>query len=378
MRPARGLQAVVLGGVLGATVCAPAMARSSGCAGRSRPPGRPLRVGVKIYERHGDVQRLFADFADLGFNTLFVSEALAGDREFRELARRNSMAVFLIEPVFQAPDELKERPDLFAVTDAGTPARDDWVAFACPTREEYRRSRAEAIARAASRLEPDGLSLDFIRYFAYWERVGPERTYESLPRTCYCPTCLECFSRESGLRLPSDGRAPAQAAVWIEANHLEAWTRWKCQVISSMVEDVTGRVRAARPGLQINLHAVPWRRDDFGGALRKVVAQDLPTLSRMTDFVSPMCYSAMLRRKPSWIASVVKDFAGQSSSPVLPSIQVKEYYPGDRTLDAAEFEACLRAALEPPSAGVVFWSWDLIDKAPQNRRVIERLSSSWK
>ena len=373
MRRARTLLAALTSGVLVATLHASAMVQDGGATRPSRLPARSMRVGVKIYERHGDVRRLFADFVDLGFNTLFVSEALAGDREFRDLARRHGMAVFLIQPVFQDPDELKEKPDLFAVTNTGTPARDDWVAFVCPTREEYRRRRAEAIAGAVRRLEPDGVSLDFIRYFAYWERIFPERSYGSLPRTCYCPNCLERFSRESGLRLPSDVRAPAQAAAWIEANHLEAWTRWRCQVISSMVEDLTKRLRAARPGLQINLHAVPWRRDDFGGALRKVVAQDLPTLSRMTDFVSPMCYSAMLRREPPWIASVVKDFAGQSSSPILPSIQVKEYYPGDRTLDAVEFEACLRAALDPPSAGVVFWSWDLIEKAPENRRVIKRL-----
>jgi len=373
MRRARVLQAALLGGVLGATVHAPAVAQPGDGAGPSRPSARRLRVGVKIYERHGDVRRLFADFVDLGFNTLFVSEALAGDAEFRDRARRYGMAVFVIQPVFQDPDELKQKPGLVALTNAGTPALDDWVAFVCPTREEYRGRRAETIAQAASRLEPDGISLDFIRYFAYWERIHPERTYESIPRTCYCPTCLERFSRETGVILPSTVQTPAQAAAWIEAGHLEAWTRWKCQVISSMVEDITRRVRAARPGLAVNLHAVPWRRDDFGGALRKVVAQDLPTLSRMTDLVSPMCYSAMLRREPAWIASVVKDFAAQSSSPVLPSIQVKEYYPGDRTLDAVEFEACLRAALEPPSAGVVFWSWDLIEKAPENRRVIKRL-----
>jgi hypothetical protein len=373
MRRARVLQAALLGGVLGATVHAPAVAQPGDGAGPSRPSARRLRVGVKIYERHGDVRRLFADFVDLGFNTLFVSEALAGDAEFRDRARRYGMAVFVIQPVFQDPDELKQKPGLVALTNAGTPALDDWVAFVCPTREEYRGRRAETIAQAASRLEPDGISLDFIRYFAYWERIHPERTYESIPRTCYCPTCLERFSRETGVILPSTVQTPAQAAAWIEAGHLETWTRWKCQVISSMVEDITRRVRAARPGLAVNLHAVPWRRDDFGGALRKVVAQDLPTLSRMTDLVSPMCYSAMLRREPAWIASVVKDFAAQSSSPVLPSIQVKEYYPGDRTLDAVEFEACLRAALEPPSAGVVFWSWDLIEKAPENRRVIKRL-----
>ncbi len=68
------------------------------------------------------------------------------------------------------------------------------------------------------------------------------------------------------MSLPSAARTPVQAAAWIEAGHLEAWIRWKCQVISSMVEDVTKRVRVAKPGLQVNLHAVPWRRDDFGGA----------------------------------------------------------------------------------------------------------------
>jgi hypothetical protein len=334
-------------------------------------PTRPV-VGVKIYERHGDAQRLFAGFQDLGFNTLFVSESLASDSEFRTQARQRGMAVFVIQPVFFDAEELQRRPELFAITDAGAPARDDWVAFVCPSREEYRRRRAEAIANAAARLEPDGISLDFIRFFAYWEMIRPERAASSIPNTCFCRTCLDRFSRETGLSLPGDATTPQQAAAWIEARHLESWTEWKCRIISSMVEDVVRRVHAARPGTRVNLHAVPWRRDDFGGASRKVVGQDIPVLSRMADYVSPMCYSAMLQREPSWIASVVKDFASQSSAPILPSIQVKEYYPGDQRLDAARFEACLRSALERPSAGVVFWSWDLIEKAPESRLVIKR------
>jgi hypothetical protein len=332
---------------------------------------RPL-VGVKIYERPGDVRRLLTDLEDLGFNTLFVSEALASDAEFRGQARGHGMAIFVIQPVFHDAEELKKRPDLFAITDAGAPARDDWVAFVCPSRAEYRQRKAEAIARTAARLGPDGISLDFIRFFAYWEMIRPERTFESIPNTCFCRTCLESFSRETGVSLPRDVTTPQRAARWVEARHLERWTDWKCRVISSMVEDVVRRVHTARPGTRINLHAVPWRGGDFGGASRKVVGQDLPTLSRMTDYISPMCYSAMLQREPSWIASVVKDFASQSSAPILPSIQVKEYYPGDQRLDAAGFEACLRSALEPPSAGVVFWSWDLIEKAPESRLVIKR------
>jgi hypothetical protein len=333
--------------------------------------GRPI-VGVKIYEYRGELTGLFAQFGELGFNTLFVSEALASNAEFRRLARQERMAVFLIQPVFYQPEELEKDPELFAITNTGTPARDDWVAFACPSRDDRRRRRAEQIAATVARLQPEGLSIDFIRFFAYWERIHPERTYASIPNTCFCPRCLERFSRDTGVSLPEAADGPRAAAEWIASHRLEAWTAWKTGIITSMVEDIVGRVKAARSATRINLHAVPWRRDDFGGAIRKVVAQDFGALSRLSDYLSPMCYSAMLRRDPSWIASVVQDLAAQSSCPILPSIQVKAYYPGDSALGAAEFEAALGASLEPPSAGVVFWSWDLIEKSPEARPIIKR------
>jgi hypothetical protein len=336
------------------------------------PASGPPLVGVKIYEHEGDLGALFAGFRDLGFNALFVSEALASNAEFRERARREKIAVYLIQPVFYDPDELKKRPDLQAITDAGQPARDDWVTFVCPSREEFRRRKAETIAANVARLQPDGLSIDFIRFFAYWEMIRPDRSYASIPNTCFCPQCLERFSREAGVVLPSDVTTPPRAAEWIASRHPDAWADWKNRLVSSMAEDIVRRARSARPDLRINVHAVPWRRDDFGGARRKVVAQDPAALSRMADFLSPMCYSAMLHRDPEWIASVVKDFAAASSSPILPSIQVKESYPGDRKLGPAEFEAALSAALEPPSAGVVFWSWALIEKSPENKAAIKR------
>jgi hypothetical protein len=332
-------------------------------------------VGVKIYEHAGDRERLFDDFEALGFNTLFISEALAADDEFRAQARRRRMAAFVIEPVFYDPEALKKDPDLFAVTGAGRPAKDDWVEFVCPTREEFRARKAAAIAASVARLEPEGVSLDFIRYFAYWESIGPERSYASIPSTCYCPRCLERFALDTGVRLPPSMATPQQAAAWIESGPLDVWADWKCRVIASMAEDVVRRVKAARPEIRVNLHAVPWRRSDFGGGIRKIVGQDFTALSRMTDYLSPMCYSAMLKREPAWIHSVVEDLAATASCPVLPSIQVGEYYPGDRQLGEIDFGACLDAALLPPSAGVVFWSWALIEKTPASRGVIASRSA---
>jgi hypothetical protein len=57
---------------------------------------------------------------------------------------------------------------------------------------------------------------------------------------------------------------------------------------------------------------------------------------------------------------------------VLPSIQVAPAY-REEALPAAELEACLRAALESPSAGVVFWEWDGIAADPEKADVIRRV-----
>jgi hypothetical protein len=209
------------------------------------------------------------------------------------------------------------------------------------------------------------VSLDFIRFFLFWEMVHPDRTYASIPNTCFCPTCLAKFTAETGIALPASAKTPQQAAAWIESNHLDRWAEWKCRVITSMVEELVLAAKGARPDVLVNLHAVPWRRGDFGGAIRKVTGQDFTALSRFSDYLSPMCYTLMLRRDPAWITSVVREMSAASSCPIIPSIQVRPDYAGDLAMDLREFEATLRAALEPPSRGVVFWSWEHLVQEPE-------------
>jgi hypothetical protein len=86
-----------------------------------------------------------------------------------------------------------------------------------------------------------------------------------------------------------------------------------------------------------------------------------------------MCYSFMLHRPPEWVSSVVADTAAVGDCPVLPSIQVSEHYRDDKSFDIKEFEACVRAALEPPSAGVVFWKWDHIAADPARADAIRHV-----
>jgi hypothetical protein len=335
-------------------------------------PARPI-IGVKIYEHAGPFAPLFEEWRALGINTAFVSEGLVTNKEFRALARTNAIALFVIYPVFQDPEALKEDPSLAAITAAGTPARDEWVEFVCPSREDYLAAKADRLRSLVAACDPEAVSLDFIRYFVFWEKVYPERSPGSLPQTCFCPVCIDRFSKEMGLAIPAGLSATPEIAEWILAAHPAEWAEWKCRVIARAVERLAASARRAKPGVLVNVHAVPWLKDDFDGAVRSVAGQDLARLAPLADLISPMAYHHMVLRPPAWVHDVTVGLTALAGKPVLPSIQVSEAYI-DKPLPAAEFKAALEEALKPPSRGVVLWSWDALDKSPEKKAIFKAVA----
>jgi len=346
-----------------------------GCQGATAPEianDRPI-IGVKIYDTERDLRELFGDWRELGVDTVFAPEELASKEGFRTLAEETGTDLFVIFPVFFAPEELAEDQDLWAVTANGTRAKEDWVEFACPSRADFRNRRIEEAREIVRRLEPDGLSIDFIRDFVFWEMVSPDRDSTTLPDTCYCALCLQGFSAFSGVPALSIPPQPQRAAVWIADNAGEDWIRFKCDSITSMVEEIVSAVRGIKPDILINIHIVPWRTNDYDGAITRIAGQNRAALGAVADYLSPMAYSFMLHRPPEWVASVVEELDWVADCPVLPSIQVASAYREGESFAAAEFEACLRAALAPPSAGVVFWNWDAIEANSEKAEVVRRV-----
>jgi hypothetical protein len=333
---------------------------------REKP--KDLMIGVKIYAHEGDLAGLFTEWRELGVNTVFVSPDLASRGSFMELAHEEGIAVFLILPIFYNQEELKRDPGLFALTDRGEKAKDDWVEFVCPTRPDYRQRRIAAITSLIRNLDPDGISLDFIRYFVFWEMVYPERTLDSIADSCFDRSCLDLFQKETGIKLPERLTGIADKARWIISEHRREWTDWKCSVISGVVRSIAEAARTVKPEVIINIHTVPWRREDFGGAIRIIAGQDLGALAAQTDMISPMCYWHMLKRDPLWIHEVVADVFAQSKGRVIPSIQVGNAYLSEK-LSVEEFSEALDEALKPPSGGVVFWNWDALAREPEKKAV---------
>ncbi len=320
---------------------------------------KPDRItGIKIYDYNGDYSALAGKWKDMGINTSFVSATLAANDTFRKALKVRKIKVFIIFPVFQNPEILKKDSNLYAITDKGFKARKDWVEFVCPSRETYRRSKVEELASLVRTLDPDGISLDFIRQFVYWEMIYPDRNPESIDRACYCDSCLAGFKGEQGVVIPDSCSTTARKAAWIDNNCKEAWNEYRCGQITSMVKLLAGKAKEIKPGIKINFHAVPWRDKDFDGANISVAAQDLRKISPYVDYISPMCYSQMLKRDCKWISSVTADMDNRAAGKILPSIQVYPYYI-DQPFTADDFRQCLEEALKPPSCGVVFFSWPL-------------------
>ena len=328
-------------------------------------------IGIKIYKFDGNTQPLFEVWKKLGINTAFVGVELARNSDFIRAARQAGINTFIIVPIFYNPEILAASPDLYAITGEGKPARDDWVEFICPGKKDYRHEIAEKVKKLASELEPDGLSIDFIRHFIFWEKVYPESIPDMLKTTCFCQDCQQAFQKDTGIIIPAEIRGYPAVARWIIDNHQKEWTAWRCGQITSMVEEMAMAVRQVKPFFLLNVHLVPWREEDFAGARTMVAAQDIKAIARHVDFLSPMCYAHMVKRPPSWINSVVADIKKDVPNPVLPSIQVKEAYLPEK-LSPEEFDRSLQEALKPPSRGVIFWNWETLEQSAEKQEIVKK------
>jgi hypothetical protein len=325
-------------------------------------------IGIKIYEYDKDFNQLVEKWKDMGINTAFISKELAANTLFRQILRANDIKVYIIFPVFYDPELLQHDSTLYAITDKGRIAKDDWVEFVCPSCIAYRKMKIDEAAELVRRLQPDGLSVDFIRQFVFWEMIYPDRTAESIDMACFCDSCVGIFCRKKGIILPDTCVTIAQKAAYILNHYPDGWNDYRCDLIASMVKDIADKVHSVKPNTKINVHAVPWRDADFGGANIRVAAQDLQKIAPYADYISPMCYSQMLKRDADWIASVVTEMDRKARGKILPSIQVYPYYIDD-PFSVDDFRRCVDAALRAPSQGVVFFSWPLFEKDPERMEI---------
>lgn len=161
-------------------------------------------IGLKLYEYNNDFAALIDEWKNIGINTVFIDENLIQKPDFMQLCADNGIATCFIARTFWNPERLAEDSTLYAITSKGEKAIDDWVHFVCPTREEYRNEKIQYFTDMVKKYNPTGISIDFIRYFAFWEMVYPDASFDSIPNTCFCDECLAKFQQYGNFTIPEN------------------------------------------------------------------------------------------------------------------------------------------------------------------------------
>jgi len=325
-------------------------------------------VGVKYY---GKIDaEVIRELKETNVNVVFCNPTTQG----RQLLRENDIAFFLNVSVFHAPDEVAKDKTLLATDEKGSAEPlDTWQKIVCPTRKEFRTNKIKQIIEEVKKLSPDGVSLDFIRFPVYWEMVKPEQTLLQMRKFCFCRRCLGQFYNQMQISIPQSLTETSEQAGWILKNHRQDWEQWKCGVITSMVKQIRDKVRRIKPDILIDIHAVPWRLEDFDGGIKLVVGQDFKQLAPYVDVFSPMCYHHMLWRKPEWIHSVVAEISELTQKSVWPCIQVKQCY-RQALLSQAEYKKAILEALKPPSGGMSVFHWGYLKEDEDKRSIFKSLT----
>jgi hypothetical protein len=340
------------------------------------PQAGPI-LGAKVYRPVRAPAELVQFAKSLGVNTLFVGDELAHSQPFREACRTAGLKYYLIIRTFNDPEAAQQDPTLVSIDREGWPARRGDDVMICPSRADFRQANLRRIKAALEQLKPDGVTLDYFRYFIYWEAVDPQKGPGDFPAFCFDSACLRDFIASGGANLRNavvadsrDVNRPLVDQIWRE--HRKAWYEWRIHRLERNAQEMTGFIRKEFPGLPIVLHAVPWTRDEFSGARARIVGQDFRLLAPYFDYVSPMAYSALTHRGPGWVEKLDRSLLGEvPASKLLPSIEVGPDGPEFPPMPTAHYKSDLNAALASKT-GVVLYHLELLLNDSEKQAITRR------
>ncbi|MBM7799371.1 hypothetical protein JOE57_002292 [Microlunatus panaciterrae] len=269
-------------------------------------------------------------FVDLGADSVWFH---GFDSEAFELCARHEIRACVEFPTFRA--DLDAQPELTPIGVDGLPIRHgDLVQGVCLSRREFLAEVEDRLVAGLSRYQPAGVWLDYLSGAGWFETPEPD-----LQESCFCADCLADFGAATGI-----DTSPAQ----IVARHGEAWTAHQCDRVARFGAHYSALIRDALPGCVVGAYMCPWTPDEYGGALRRVFAQDHALLAPSIDVFTPLVYATKSGRPASWGREVLEASA--------------DFVPADRVVqligDALDGPAALRemADASRPSWGLQVFS----------------------
>jgi len=222
------------------------------------------------------------------------------------------------------------------------------------------------LRRLLSSLEPEIVSLDFIRHFVFWEAVDLKGNPDAIEDGCYCEVCLNAFEKFCGEKVERN-----QPAIRIRATMKRAWGDWKCIRIAGTADRLFEEIRAGAKYAQTSIKTVPWRLSDLDGAIRSSAGQDVPRLTRNVDMSAPMAFTQVLGQTPTWKRQLLEHVREISRKPVLSYLQTDKLIRQEE-ITIAQFEAELKESLGKEWAGTVVFEYGQLIANPVKAGILTK------
>ncbi len=245
------------------------------------------------------------------------------DIRFREALGKEGIAYWAVACTFFDPSSVEKDPSLRPIDNHGIPMeRTDWYLGIPPSHEHYVARQSALIQNAIKALEPDGILLSFTRWPGFWELWMPERKRSDFPEYSYDAHTLARFERETGVPLPNK----EHVSTWIDSNVRELWTRWKCNVLASSIQQIKEEAGRIQPNIRFALNTIPFRTVDFDNAREQNFGQDVNQLRFTIDLFEVMTYHQILKRPVEWIAAAGAEVKKTSRQKTVCTIQASALY----------------------------------------------------
>ena len=307
-------------------------------------------------------------FDEDGINALFLSSGRV-DGDLIERARDQGAATYAEFATFRGDYLLDKCPDVAPIGRDGLPIpKTERFLGACPSAPQLLLDKRAALRKLVREQPVAGVWLDYLHFHCDFELPDPP-----LDQSCFCDRCLARFSRDTGLEVR--GRRTAEKAEWVLAYALDAWTDWKCGVMVDFAAQARRILDEERPGTKLGIFSCPWTDDEYGGALRTIVAEDIDRLHAVVDVFSPMVYQAKCGRPPEWVEEYsrwlvervrwLNDRRGRGVE-VWPIVEAEG-------ASAADLETVLSGALRGGATGLMFYALPYIAESAEKLAAVRRV-----
>ena len=307
-----------------------------------------------IYGAYSNPQKLWEQgltFRDCGINALFLGSGRV-DATLIQRAAAEGAAVYAEFATFRGDYLLEKCPDVAPIGRDGLPIpKTRRFLGACPSAPRLLLEKKAALRKLVREQPVAGVWLDYLHFHCDFELPDPP-----LDQSCFCDRCVLRFTRDTGL-VPA-GRTTAERAEWILSQALGDWTDWKCDVILDFATQVRRVLDEVRPDARLGLFSCPWTDDEYGGALRTIVAEDLDRLHAVVDVFSPMVYQVKCGRPVEWVGDYTRWLVDKLAALNQTRRRHVEVWPivEAEGATASELEAVLRGALRAGATGVLFYA----------------------